>query len=116
MTGFDSAEAESSDTYVAEHDIPSFIVVKELPRLEPLWLSSTKNGLRFPKRTFRKREAGRLIRLIRKGWQSRSSLRYYISTSVQQHLPILPAKWQSFNEALKDLLQHMQSQIWHGYM
>ena len=49
-------------------------------------------------------EAGRLIRLILKGWQIYSFLHYYISTSVQEYLPtVLPGKWQSFKEVLKEL-------------
>ena len=74
MTGLDSAGAESSDTYVAEHDIPSFTMVKKLPRHELLWLSNTKNRLCFSKRTFQKWEARQFILLIPKGWQSRSYL------------------------------------------
>ena len=101
----------SITTVYRRNDVPRFIIVK---KLEPLWLSSAKNCLRLPKRTFQKREAGRLIWLIRKGWQSRSFLWYYTSTSVEQHLPTIPAKWQSFKEALKALLQHVQPQIWRG--
>ena len=88
-------------------------------------ISSGPVGSIGTKRTLQKREAGWLIGLIRKGWQSPSILWYYISASVHQHLPTASHKWQrgnTWNQCLpwgapeKDthFLQHVQVQIWHG--
>ena len=82
MTGLDSAKAESSDTYVAEHDILSFIVVKKLLRLEPLRLSSNSTCSISPNDAS-ERGISTVDWTHPEGIAERSVLRYYSSTSAQ---------------------------------